>query len=250
MSGENSRTANLLHADPPEPESGTSWGKPRRKLPEKPAGVQTSDVPAALMPPTPPPVSELVHVGDVCGYQIHARREIVEKAEQLKANIGKENWPSDALLATILALRMGLHPRPTFREIAVMLNMSERHVLRIVRRGKKETIVEREIARLDGEGLPMAVENVLDGLEARDKDYTLEFLKGRGVFKQKHETVTTGNDAGAFPGLVVQFIHDGSAGEIRAGSIVANPNRALAPGGTGSTGAAVIDVSAEKPPQP
>jgi DNA-binding Lrp family transcriptional regulator len=170
-----------------------------------------------------------VKVGEVCGYEVHARRTVVEQAARFQEALGKDRWPGDALLATIMALRIGIKPTPTYREIARMLNMSERHVLRIAKRGKKDQVVERELNRLDREGLPMAVENVLEGLQERDKDYTLEYLKGRGVFRQKHETVQDPNAVAAFTGLVVQFVHDGSAAEIKAGAIIANPNRALAP---------------------
>lgn len=213
------------------PPAVEGWGKPRLEPPiEMPSGVRASDVPDALLAP-PVDARELVKVGEVCGQQIYARAEIVQKAAQLRENLKLEkNWPSDALLATILALRMGLKPKPTYREIAVMLNMSERHVLRTVRRGSKDAVVERELARLDSEGMPMAVENVLHGLEQQDKDYTLEYMKGRGVFRTKQEPSSgEGSGAGAFTGLVVQFVHDGNnAPEIRAGAIVATPNRALA----------------------
>jgi hypothetical protein len=210
------------------------WAKPRRKpsIPA-PSGVRISDVPEALMPADPGPASALTKVGDVCGQEIWARTDLVEKAAQIRAAMQKDEgyWPADALHATILALRMGLKPTPSYREIAVMLNMSERHVLRTVRRGKKEARVEQEIARLDREGMPMAVENVLEGLEAKDKEYTLEYMKGRGVFQTKHAPVADqGSAATPFAGLVVQFVHDSNAPkEIRAGAITATPNRALAP---------------------
>lgn len=188
------------------------------------------EVPAALIP-TLPPVSDLVQVGEVCGQEIWARKSVVDKAAQIRAAApDKVNWPCDALRATIYALRTGLSPQPTYREIAVMLNMSERHVLRVAKRGKREQVVEREIARLDREGLPMAVENVLSGLESGDKEYTLEVLKGRGVLNPKGpQHGAEGTAAPAFSGLVVQFIHDGNATPLRPGAISATPNRALAP---------------------
>ena len=233
--------ASLLTVDPPEQEpqeyrdrrpKPSSWGKPPRKQPPLPTGLshaQVGEIPAALLAPHPGPASALVKVGEVMGYEVHARREIVERAAQFAKNLGgREHWPQDALLATIMALRIGA--RMSYREIAESLNMSERHVLRVAKRGKADDVVRRELQRLDREGLPMAVENVLDGLERRDKDYTHEYLKGRGVYRQKHETVTDPNTATAFTGLVVQFIHDGSVPpELKAGAIVANPNRALAP---------------------
>lgn len=194
------------------------------------------EVPAALIP-APPAVADLVKVGDVCGQEIWARKSAVEKAHQIAAAApDKANWPADALSATIYALRHGMHPTPTYREIAVMLNMSERHVLRVARRGKREQVVEREIRRLDAEGLPMAVENVLEGLQQGDKEYTLEVLKGRGVLNPKGpaHAGAEGTAAPAFAGLVVQFVHDGSATPLKPGAISATPNRALSP--------AVIDV--------
>lgn len=230
------RFAALAHADPPEgdltevvPRRG--WGKPRRAVPPKPPslnGITISDLPPALMPPPPPDASTLVQLGTVCGYEIHARRDVVERAAQLRQNLGTErNWPKDALLATILALRLGAHM--TYREIAEALDMSERHVLRVAKRGKKDQVVEREVRRLDSEGMPMAVENVLEGLQAKDKDYTLEYMKGRGVFRTKQDANAGQPPAAAFPGLVVQFIHDGnSPPEMKAGTIISTPNRALA----------------------
>lgn len=234
------RFATLTFRDPPEgnPEVPTEgvprpvkgWGKPRRAVPPKPADIRdltVSDLPPGLMPPPPPDASTLVQLGTVCGYEIHARRDVVERAEQLRKNLGTErNWPKDALLATILALRIGAHM--TYREIAVSLGMSERHVLRVAKRGKKDLVVEREVARLDREGMPMAVENVLEGLQDKDKEYTLEYLKGRGVFRQKQDPAGA-PPATAFPGLVVQFIHDGNVPpEMKAGTIISTPNRALA----------------------
>lgn len=216
------------------------WGKPRAKVPPKPPdSAAVGDVPAALLP-DPANLRDLVKVGEVCGQQIYARRDVVESAARLRTNLKKPEgyWPADALRATVLALRMA-SPKPTYREIAEMLNMSERQVLRVARRGKKDVVIEQEVARLDREGMPMAVENVLEGLESGDKEYTLEFLKGRGVFRQKHETVQDPNGAATFSGLIVQFVHDGNVPpEIKPGSITANPNRALNP--------AVIDVEPVK----
>lgn len=192
-----------------------------------------SELPEALVPVAPPPATALSLVGSVCGQEIWARTELVEKAraltEQLKSS--REYWPADALHATILALRLGLSPQPTYREIAQMLNMSERHVLRTVKRGKGADVVTRELRRLDQEGAPMAVENVLDGLERKDKDYTLEYLKGRGMLNPKAgpATGTEGEAAGVRPpGLVVQFIHTTATPEqIKQGSITAVPNRTI-----------------------
>lgn len=215
------------------------WSKPRREVldPPKPTGMTVSELPEHMLPEIPD-ASTLVKLGEVCGQEIWAPRRAVERAEHLRKSLGAEkNWPADALRATILALRMQ-KPQPTYREIAVMLNMSERHVLRAAQRGRKELVVEREVRRLDREGIPLAVENVLEGLEAKDKEYTLEFLKGRGVFSNK-----PGQGAGQAPGeqtpaaaLVVQFIHNGEAPPLKPGAISASPNRALA------SAAAVIDV--------
>ena len=226
------RSADLLYADPPD---RSCHSKPRRPVPPVPdaaRGVKVGDIPNALLPPAPPPANELVLVGSVLGYEVHTRREVMERAERLKQNLGRDNWPSDALLATIVALRVGGHM--SYREIAEALNMSERHVLRVAKRGKKEQVVERELQRLDREGFPMAVENVLEGLEAKDKEYTLEFLKGRGALNPKATPADGGAQAPNFAGLIVQFVHDGNAAPLRPGAIAAAPNRALAAG--------VIDV--------
>lgn len=206
------------------------FGRPRRQVPSPPVDkVPIGEIPPALLTPDPP-VESLVKVGEVCGQHIYARKEVIDRAAQIRAaHPERENWPSDALRATILALRIGITPRPTFREIAVMLNMSERHVLRIIKQGKKDAGVEGAISKIDREGLPMAVENLLEGLEARDKDYTLEVLKGRNVLNPKGVPQGDSGPAATFSGLVVQFVHDGSSGPVRPGAITANPNLALAP---------------------
>ena len=206
----------------------STFTRPRRQVPPVPQtaaslGIQASDIPDHLVPQVPP-VSELVHVGTVFGYEVHAPRKAIERAEQLRRNLpekeGKQ-WPSDVLLSTILALKMG--GKMTMREIGVALNMSERHVRRMLAKGKRESNVERELERLDNEGLPMAVENVLEGLEAKDKDYTHEFLKGRGIYGKKVEQTNVGTPMVA--GFVVRFEHTGTTvGEARAGAIAASPN--------------------------
>jgi hypothetical protein len=46
---------------------------------------------------------------------------------------------------------------------------------------------------LDHAVVPMAVENLIAGLEAGDKEYTLEVLKGRGAFRSHSANVSTGS---------------------------------------------------------
>jgi hypothetical protein len=222
---------------PGGPKRREAFGRPAYPVPDPPSDtVPISEVPVGLIPADPDPAS-LELVGTVCGKPIFARTEVLRAADQIRhAHPERHNWPADALRATILALRIGMTPRPSYREIAEMLNMSERHVLRAMKLGKKETVVERELTRLDREGFPMAVENVLEGLEQRDKEYTLEFLKGRGALNPKPVPGTSGTQAPTqFHGLVVQFVHDGTSTPVRPGSITANPNLALNP-------SAVIDA--------
>lgn len=207
-----------------------SWGRPRYPVPDPPSNqIPIGEVPEGLLPVDPDP-AELTLLGEVCGQPIFARTDAVARARQIhEMHPERGNWPADALRATIHALRTGMTPRPSYREIARMLNMSERHVLRTAKRGRKDAVVERELARLDSEGFPMAVENVLEGLQDRDKDYTLKFLEMRGAKKGVPGTEGA-QPQGAFPGLVVQFVHDGNTPvAVRPGSITANPNLALAP---------------------
>jgi hypothetical protein len=198
--------------------------KPPRPLPERPSGTASlliSDLPDDLVP-TIPNAKELVKVGEVCGYEVHARRELVEQAAEIQKRMGGKKWPSDALRATILALRMGLKPTPTYREVAVMLNMSERHVLRMIRASKTDDSVQEAINRIDREGLPMATENLLEGLESRDKDYTKMVLEGRGVLNPKG-AAASGAPPPVFAGLVVRFEHEGNVNaEVKVGTIIAN----------------------------
>ena len=57
-------------------------------------------------------------------------------------------------------------------------------------------------AQLDQTALPLATENLIHGLLAGDKDYTLETLKGRGAFKRHGESKETG--AGVLPALRIE----------------------------------------------
>jgi hypothetical protein len=163
------------------------------------------------------------------GQPIFAQHSVLQHASHLRKNLGDTKrdgtpryWPKDTLTATILALRLG--GKMTYRQIAVALHMSERHVTRLAGRKAKDLVVERELQRLDTEGMPIAVENVLEGLEARDKEYTLEYMKGRGVFGKKIETSGTPSTQTAV-GLVVRFEHTGQVSESpRPGAITASPN--------------------------
>ncbi len=219
----------------------STFAKDPDPLPVRPpetANLLISDLPDELLPAIPDP-SQLTKVGEVCGQVIYARRELVEQARAIQERMGDRKWPSDALRATIYALRLGMRPQPTYREIARMLNMSERHVLRSVKAKTGEDAVAGAVKRLEREGLPMAVENTLAGLEAGDKEYTLEVLKGRGVLSTK--PTDAGKGQAAFAGLIVQFDYGGQTPEpARPGMITATPDLRTA----------VIDVTPVPVPVP
>lgn len=59
---------------------------------------------------------------------------------------------------------------------------------------------------IEARAIPAAVENLLQGLEDGDKEYTLEVLKGRGIFRTFGNTKTEGSAAGTNMTVNVQFV--------------------------------------------
>lgn len=82
------------------------------------------------------------------------------------------------MLAAVATLRMrGL----TVHEIAKELDCSARTVARYIAEAKIEVAMSEPMRRLKTIAVPLAVDNLIEGLAERDKDYTLETLKGTGL---------------------------------------------------------------------
>lgn len=84
------------------------------------------------------------------------------------------------LVAQVLALRLyGYSPSDT----AEVLGVPPSRVASLLQRVRRDADVEAQLKRLDAVAVPLAVDNIIRGIIAGDKDYTLEMAKGRGLFK-------------------------------------------------------------------
>jgi DNA-binding CsgD family transcriptional regulator len=86
----------------------------------------------------------------------------------------------------------------------------------------RRQVDEGEIDRLLEEtAVPLAAENLVHGLAAGDKDYTLKTLEGRGYFK-RHTDQGPVADPNNIPALVVRVEHGGQATTVGVGRVPAN----------------------------
>jgi hypothetical protein len=96
------------------------------------------------------------------------------------------------VLAQVLALRLyGYSPADT----AAILGVPTTRVFSLLHRVRRNADIDSQLKRLDDIGVSLAADNIIRGLIIGDKDYTLEFAKGRGLFKThqsvKQETTVT-----------------------------------------------------------
>lgn len=86
----------------------------------------------------------------------------------------------DELVAQVVAYRILGY---TTRTIADCLCLSPQAVCHYLAEARERAQSKASIARLlDDHALPMAADNLIEGLKERDKEYTLATLKGRGAF--------------------------------------------------------------------
>lgn len=84
-------------------------------------------------------------------------------------------------------------------------------------KGLNDTLRDLELR-----AIPQAIENLIEGLEAKDKDYTLETLKGRGLFRNHSNTKTEGGQSGPLQ-LQVNFVNAPGVAPPDSGTIHAVP---------------------------
>jgi hypothetical protein len=77
-------------------------------------------------------------------------------------------------------------------DIADTLDVATSTVTAHVARHRREVEVAQIDGRLDEIAVPLATDNLIHGLIAGDKDYTLETLKGRGKFRRHTEDTGAG----------------------------------------------------------
>lgn len=96
------------------------------------------------------------------------------------------------LVAQVLALRLYGHSPAVSAEI---MGVPESRVTTLLQRVRRDADIDTQMRRLDDIAVPLAVDNIIRGVVQGDKEYTLEFARGRGLFKThasvKQETQIT-----------------------------------------------------------
>lgn len=119
----------------------------------------------------------------------------------------------------VTAMRIAGH---TQREIALELGATEHQIRRLIRLGKDSRKIFGDI--IDGRAVPTAIDNLIAGLEAGDKDYTLKTLEGRGLLvKHSHQDGQAPKSAFQF-NIVVESPTDGHREPV-IGSVVGEPRQ-------------------------
>lgn len=119
----------------------------------------------------------------------------------------------------VMAMRLAGH---TYREIAEELGCSQNQVRRLLMINAPKRKVFEDI--IDGRALPAAIDNLIVGLEAGDKDYTIKTLEGRGLLvKHSHQEGQAPKSAFQF-NIVVESPAEGHR-EPLLGAIVGEPRQ-------------------------
>lgn len=140
-------------------------------------------------------------------------------AQGLAPNAGALLLPHDAAIKSVTALRLAGY---TVAEIATETALTINQVRRLLVESKAKRQVFEDL--IDGRAMPAAVDNLIAGLEAGDKDYTLETLKGRGVLvKHTHQEGQAAKSAFQF-NIVVEAPQDGQR-EPLLGAVVGEPRQ-------------------------
>ena len=96
-------------------------------------------------------------------------------------------------------------------EIAADMKISPATVLGWFTKHRRTVEAETIDAQLDEIATPLAVENLIHGLAAGDKDYTIKTLEGRGKFK-RYADKGDGQTSTEIPALVIRVEHAGGPG--------------------------------------
>lgn len=125
----------------------------------------------------------------------------------------------DEAAKACMALRLA---GQTHREIAEELGATVFQVRRLLQQHAPKRKLFEDI--IDGRALPAALDNLIVGLEAGDKDYTLKTLEGRGLLvKHTHQEGQAPKSAFQF-NIVVEAPADGHRDPV-IGSIVGEPRQ-------------------------
>lgn len=121
-----------------------------------------------------------------------SREALVPKSVTL--NLEELEIPEGAALpprmAQVVALRLvGLTAAQIAEKLCISPHTVNQHLYIARSKGRLADIGPI----LDHMAVPMAVENLINGLAEQDKEYTLEVLKGRGAFRAHSANVSSGS---------------------------------------------------------
>jgi hypothetical protein len=106
-------------------------------------------------------------------------RRAVKRSRDDKGKLRRARY-----VAEVLALRMTLAPgKNTPADIAKVLGTSPASVGRVLQMVRDDASLPSQLDRLDTIAMPLAVDNVIRGIIAGDKAYTMKFMDGRGLFR-------------------------------------------------------------------
>jgi len=93
-------------------------------------------------------------------------------------------------MAQVVALRiLGMKASEIADKLAISVHTVNQHLYVARSRGKLSDVGPI----LDHVAVPLAMDNLIKGLEEEDKEYTLEVLKGRGAFRSHSASVSSGS---------------------------------------------------------
>jgi Sigma-70, region 4 len=131
------------------------------------------------------------------------------------------------LVAAVLALRLEGFNVP---QTADILGVSIGTVRVTLREARKDATIDSQLDRLDKVAVPLAVDNVIHGIEAGDKDYTRDVLTGRGVFRSfKSSEVQVRRTTLELKVITVAPAGGGVLPAVRPGAIVGTPETLALP---------------------
>lgn len=115
--------------------------------------------------------------------KLAAARETVEEIKALVRGTRdrKGRIRQAKFTAAVLALRF--EGFKEHAEIAQILGCSIHQVAGALLRVRKDADIEKQLDRIDQIVVPLAVDNVIEGVARGDKGYTLRVLDGRGIFR-------------------------------------------------------------------
>lgn len=111
-----------------------------------------------------------------------ARATAAELKETIRGTRDRKGRIRQAkFVAAVLALRF-----EGFREhgeIAQILGCSVQQVSGALMRVRRDATIDQQLDRIDQIAVPLATDNVIDGIARGDKTYTLRVMDGRGLFR-------------------------------------------------------------------